>query len=122
MRDIYIPAVLKFPGAIFSGDLRTEDTSFLHVDSVYFAKHLRHQDLLFGGGWNDTVRAVALHMLFREVCVCIDAFWKACISLPIQTLFLPSFLTSSLRLLLADKTMVVATVVPRNRHCLLSHG
>lgn len=53
MLDLYILAILRFPGSskdftIFSKDLRTEDTSFLHVDSVYFAKqHLRHQDLLF---------------------------------------------------------------------------
>lgn len=128
MLHLYVLAILRFPGSsqhftIFFEDLRAENTPFLHVDSVYFAKqHLRHQDLLFiGGEWSDTVRAVALHMLCRDVCVCVDAFCKACISLPIQKLFLPSFLTSSLLLLLADKKMAVATVVPRNRHCFLSH-
>lgn len=74
-----------------------------------------------GGKQNDTVRAVALHKLSREVCVCVDAFCKACISLPIQKLFLPSFLTSLPLLLLADKKMAVATVVPRNLHCFRRH-
>lgn len=90
-------------------------------------QHLRHQDLLFvplpgvGVGWggDDAERVVALHLLRGEVCVCVNSFYNTCISEPIQKLFLPPFVTSSLPLLLADK-MVAAAVVSRNRHCFLN--
>lgn len=42
--DLYISAIFRSPGSsehftIFSEDLSTEDTSFLHVASVYFANN-----------------------------------------------------------------------------------
>lgn len=58
--------------------------------------------------------------LYREVCVCVNSFCNACNSKPIQKLFLPSFVTSSLPLLCADKKMVVAAIVYRNSHCFLA--
>lgn len=73
-----------------------------------------------GWRWNDAVKVVALHLLCREVCVCVNSFYNAHISQPIQKLFLPPFVTSSLPLLHADK-MVAAAVVSRNHHCLLNH-
>lgn len=90
---------------------------------VFAKQHLRHRDLLFAppqGRWNDAVRVVALHLLCREVCVYVNSFCNTCISKPIQKLFLPPFVTSSLPQLRADK-MVAVAMVSRNRHCFLNH-